>query len=154
MNQSVNSIYIYERRKNVLLYCFSFLPVLRVCLSAGKQTGLSCLLVNVGECVMIQLEGLKMDNTAHFLSAVALRKRRAQTGFFNTTRKTKRQGRMIGLTAKGSVSPMQTNTPPTQLFFLHYLICMLDTHKQYGARVSTTNIFHGNPIRGQTFPLL
>jgi hypothetical protein len=55
-----------------------------------------------------------------------LRKRRRaheQTGFIlilTPLEKEKRQGRMIGLTAKGSVSPTQTNTPPTPFLFWLY----------------------------------
>ncbi len=48
---------------------------------------------------------------------------------------------MIGLTAKGSVSPTQTNTPPTPFLFWLYTtwICMLDTHKQRGACLDWEN---------------
>ena len=61
--------------------------------------------------------------------------------------KKERQGRMIGLTAKGSVSPTQTNTPPTLFLFL-FCILLLDLyarHTQTTRRVSrlTNFFFHG-----------
>lgn len=87
--------------------------------------------------------------------------------------KKERQGRMIGLTAKGSVSPTQTNTPPTLFLFL-FCILLLDLyarHTQTTRRVSRLRnfFFHGatqyvsprtlffkcaGPYKAETFPLV